>query len=638
MKFSKLFHIFKDDQISSEDHLIFFDDFFNTLKRTEKTIRKFNLKRSLQRYRGGVKSVGEKDVISILSVLQYCFQQLDSSEACHKIVKQVEQELLYGKTDENSYISSSLDLYQLISKTKFHDTSILFNSLHVDECNIQTLVIEHKIHFNPDEWRKICWFEKHFSKSVELIIHELDFEEVLRLKYGKFQSVLSFKECSKTWLQISCQQIKDKAYRYDTAEKLSQVEIIADKRHIPLIIDNEIKSLFQEYSHDQIQHVICFDVVKSVINNCIQTVIGINADQFHEENVDLCKRVFYSVNRRHGVNIEKIYFLHENSLNTYINEEIVSRFSLRDAIETNSITTEIIYEWCAGSLCADAEKNDDSNACDTCFNTTVTKPLSIESFQLLHEWYLEIPIETQLLFESFINKESLRKSKTPEKYYQQRLEKLYGTYDVLLNLFNKNFIGIFQQANTNELLIDYKAIRSVFDITSSSGTTTSLSTGETKLKQRANDDLCYFNTYIKAHELLYKTVTHDTRKNVSLRQCHLILMLDNLVRLRKVGNPDRGEIRSDPMCTLPITLQGLPLDSFITDDWHLPECDGSLQCSCKNAEHLRPDDIKKVLLEPQNNEQTLYSQFFRLMTWGNKELWKKLPGKITLNYVSPTSS
>lgn len=44
-------------------------------------------------------------------------------------------------------------------------TSTLFKTLIINENDIPTLVMEF---FNESEWKRICWFENDFSKSVQL--------------------------------------------------------------------------------------------------------------------------------------------------------------------------------------------------------------------------------------------------------------------------------------------------------------------------------------------------------------------------------------------------------------------------------------------------------------------------------------
>ena len=119
-------------------------------------------------------------------------------------------------------------------------------------------------------------------------------------------------------------------------------------------------------------------------------------------------------------------------------------------------------------------------------------------------------------------------------------------------------------------------------------------------------------------------------KTVNLRQCHVILMLDNLVRLTYKRDPNPGECRSNQLCTLPITLQGLPIDSYITDQWHTSECDGTNACVCKKPVQLKKDDIEPVLLKLQPTEEDALRRFESLMTWGTSFIWKRLNGQLNL--------
>ena len=626
MKFSKNFYIFKDEKLSDQDHNIFFDDFYECVHKTDRALKKYNVRRSFQR-QNSIKLSGEKEVITVSSVIQYCFQQQTSSEACRNIARQIEQELLYGKTENPSaYVSSTLDLYKLICKTNFCESAILFEKIQTDDNSVNTLLADHRQCFNTDEWRKIVWFENHFSKSLETEFCDLGYEEILGLKYAKFQSILSFKECSLIWSKLSNQTIKDKLKRFELSDELNKTEIVAYKRHLPFIIDDELKSLLEEVLGENfIQYVISFDITCSVERNVIQVVIGLNDSDIPSEVHDICLQIFYLIRRKHNVNVDKIYLIPKEHLCDFIKDNTVSRFRLRDVIEAKTLNGAI-FTWDGESVYDDSERCDTEELCGTCFNAITANPLSPESFDLVQEWYMELPIETQILFQSFINKDSLRKCKDPEKLYRQKLENLYCTYDTLLNLKNKHFVGIFQKAKSKELLIGYKSVKSVFDVISSTGATTALSTAEGKLKDEATDDLLYYNTYLKHHQLKYNTVAGGTSASVNMRQCHLILMLDNLVRWHHVDNVRPGESDTDQMLTLPITIQGLPLDSEITEEWHLPECDGSLNCVCKHPESLRDEDIKRVLFEPQDKEEKLYKNFSRLMTWGRLQLWRKMPG------------
>ena len=66
-------------------------------------------------------------------------------------------------------------------------------------------------------------------------------------------------------------------------------------------------------------------------------------------------------------------------------------------------------------------------------------------------------------------------------------------------------------------LMNTRAINSVFNITSSSGITTCLKTAEEKLKKSANEDLCYYNTCLKRHNLFYEKDNWEEGKLVELK-------------------------------------------------------------------------------------------------------------------------
>ncbi|CAC5372998.1 unnamed protein product [Mytilus coruscus] len=170
----------------------------------------------------------------------------------------------------------------------------------------------------------------------------------------------------------------------------------------------------------------------------------------------------------------------------------------------------------------------------------------------------------------------------------------------MLNTLNRTYIGILQQANTDERAMHFKSVTSVFSITNSTGISTSLIQAERKIKERIANDLCYYITYLKRYPLRYETQEGELENLVSLQECHLILMMDNLVRLITYFDPNPGENRTGQVCTLPLTLQGLPKDNVITDKWHLENCNQTDRCLCKNTTTLTKNDfdLSFVSLKP----------------------------------------
>ena len=345
--------------------------------------------------------------------------------------------------------------------------------------------------------------------------------------------------------------------------------------------------------------------------------------------------VILYIKNKHNVQLEKVYVFPSGSVSGYKIGDSIQRFHLRDDVLVGSLSEKCINSWYAQDLIDYEEVDNIDTKCSACYDPDLPKPLSPKGFNILEEWYLETPVETQILFDGFINRKSFQRSSSPYDYLHKKFEKLYLVYDILLNVHNKHFTGVLQEANTQELLTEYRNIKTVFDVTSSAGATTSLVVAERKLQKRSDQDLCYFNTYLKRHKLSYQSITGEEEKEISLRECHLILLLDNLVKctFKKTTAAKRGDALTNQMCTLPITLQGFPEDSAITEAWHTAECDGSANCLCKQSVILTEVDIDDVLINHSPDEQRTYRQFETLMAWGNKQLWANMTG-ITMHVFS----
>ena len=626
MAFLKTFSVITDD---SDNSFIPFDEFYQFLKRNDQNVSRVdNVRRTFKGYIDGIQTVNGQNCVPVFSVIRYLFSYSDSSEGCLKTAKEIERELLRVKINTGSTFSS-FNLYKLIAKTKFHDSEIIFSRCAFEESNILTLVADHKSLFTEYEWLKICWFEYHFSKSVEWKFQDLNYDDVIKLKYDKFQSFLSFKDCSKKLSTCVSVHMKQKSVRIEAASDKNQIEIVAQKRHKPVIIDNEIETIFKEQFEDKIYKAVSFDGTNSVENNSLQACIEIE-DKITIDDLPvdvLCRRVFHYILRRHEVLLAHVYFVHTDELVKFKPDGSYSRFALRDSIELKTFQS-FAFQWDGTDLCQENitdYEDDTEDTCSVCFTSTSSKALSTRTFNIVQERFLDIPAETQILLEQFVCFRSINRARNPEQSLSQKLERLYQIFDALLNTLNKKFVGIFQRSNTDALLIEFKNIGSVFRITSGAGITLSLDAAEKKLKTKAEDDLLYYNAFIKKHEIKYNTAAGEVTKKVSLRECHPILMLDNLVRFTDKKNPNPG-VRGNQLCTLPLTVQGIPKDTSLIEQWHEADCSQMPHCQCKQPQTLTRHDIDRVLLQLSDKEKKTKSQFGQLVTWGYTQLWKNMPG------------
>ena len=130
----------------------------------------------------------------------------------------------------------------------------------------------------------------------------------------------------------------------------------------------------------------------------------------------------------------------------------------------------------------------------------------------------------------FINRESVcQAGDTTLRFLYNKITRLYSLYDTGLNTINRNYSRFIQDMNSDELAINHNSLTTVFSLSSNFGASLSHRTAERRLVEQADPDLCYYNTYIKKYPMIYMTSLSrtDTKQMVSMRDCHIILFLDN---------------------------------------------------------------------------------------------------------------
>ena len=436
MKFSKLFHIYNDGHNVAERY-ISVEEVTQFLQKNDAKVNKYNLKRSLQTLQGGQKTIGGKDSVTVGALLKYCFSYANTSNTCASIVKNIEEELFSGET--SNIVKSSLELYKQIAKANIHQNSV-FAQIDIPEQDIVTLIVEHKPYFTSSEWKKICWFENSISRDIKIQQIDLSYEKVLELKYDKYQSLLTLIDRSKEWVRQSEAQIQEKTLRYKASDQKNQIKIVSG--HIAVLLDSDIKSLVDIYCPDSIGQTVSFDLTNGNNPYSICAVLFQNQD-IQVSFDDLCSRTFYLLKRRHNIVLESAILVRTEELKDYISDDgTVDRFLLRDSVETKQLRN-VSKVWQAGELIDGTLDHEADFHCHTCLDGVLNKPLSSDQFNIVQEWYLETPIETQILFENFINKTSIRRHKDPENFIKKKLQKLYSVYDILLNIHNKKIHWCF---------------------------------------------------------------------------------------------------------------------------------------------------------------------------------------------------
>ena len=71
------------------------------------------------------------------------------------------------------------------------------------------------------------------------------------------------------------------------------------------------------------------------------------------------------------------------------------------------------------------------------------------------------------------------------------------------------------------------------------------------------------------------------------------------------------------ICTLPITIKGMPKDAAVVDSWHDHQIfDGTDACLCKVDQELTKEDFRQNVLHLNQAETDVKMRFQHLMNWG----------------------
>ena len=620
-------------------HYVWFQQFIDFLQRgSTHTTPPSIVDRAFQSYRDGICSIDGNRAVSVTGIVRYVFHRAEKNSACEDLSKQIVNYLTKQHPKQKSLGVSqaesvtSYDLYKEIEKDVPIASLIASQCSHIEEEKLSTLVECHKENFSKEVWHQICIFEHHFiqvwqpqEETVRKKWPDQD-EYVKRITEAKWKFWKQCQHAKNLGIELveqSRNTISRRSNRKIIAEFFEKPTISASQKHNPNKLDEELFAILQQRFPGTFKRVATFDTETSKSTNMIDVAIELMAaTDRHIEHCTSCVSRFL-INKHHTL-CSHVFFLQPGSLDTFCQTGVMARFSLRDTIMQGYFHKNVVK--CAQpsqdmhALLAqlDPEDTDSECTCKACFTDQCDLlPLSFNTFDIFTEWILDVPLQFQLLLWPFIDTRSFRISPDKDKFLKRKMKCLYSVYDTILHTYNKTHFGILQEANTDELMIGYKCINTLFDVTSASGATMSLDKAEQRLKAKADKDLLYFMAYLKEYLLKYYTDAGLEKVWIRLRDCHLNLMLDNLVRQKINDDPKRGDCRSKQLNLLPISLQGIPRNAAVTKLWHDPAiCDDTENCQCKKERILKKEDIMSTLHECSTAEASVSSRYSLLCTWG----------------------
>ena len=607
---------------------VWLDDLLRYLKKESSDATKpSKVERHLNGYKQSDKiaTIEGKKAIPLISLLKFVFHKMDTITPCYEFAKLIET-CIYEKTANEAKEEESPLIYDLYKQIAASDIGVhILDHWQPSQDDIKTpfLMDTHKEQFSESEWLKIKVFEVHFG--IKWADSRAELIEVNKAKWKMWKAYYNMKSLSGEIGRDIHSVIKQRDKRKEASAQSKKVFLQTKRKHSPNKLEVDLLQRLKT-SFPNIQSVVVVDTEKSVEQNMLDvyieldsTCVPINASEVIQQRLE----------HKHQCSAQVWYFK-QGSMDNYISDGRIARFRFRDDVLLGKLANQVVHLKTPPDPPVQIEMRDDDDddgyTCSTCFSTDdVAQPLSFETFDVFGEWLLDVPLTIQAFLQNFLNERTIERTANLQAALKQKLQLLYSTYDTLLHTYNKKYLGIFQVANSDELLMGYKSIETVFSVTCSAGATASLNTAEQWLKKKVNEDDLYWASYLKPYLMEYETDAGMVEKYVRMRDCYIIIMVDNLVRLKHKDDPERGENRSKQMCLLPVTIQGLPMDSAVTTSWHDPQiCDGSDNCPCKQPMALRKEDIEPALLKLSPDEEAIKRSYEKLCSFGNMNLFTSL--------------
>jgi hypothetical protein len=649
-----LSHVFED---ADGQQWMLLDTFINVILRknrvtTDKDIKRSNMQKCFKGHKNGIKYIThsedeKKEAINLLSLFTFIFSHRNDYRICQELSLAISNKVVKSELIPDGTL---LQLYQVIAKNGFGDRyirNLILTKLRIDETSIPSLYLCHKTdEFSADEWKWICLFEHQFSRFQKTVKHGCTEDGQSReptLEEETDQKWTFYRQCCSTQYEDGQMLIKptiaNRITRKQSADLDNTFHINAFETHLPTVLEIQLQQRMNKFFPECVQTIVTVENPTTAETNKINIFIELSHTSVGDSELEaIINFVISHLKKTHKLLCECVVVSKPESLVKYKNGQHMLRFSLLDDFMIGMLNQDILLTWNNNE---DAESEDEAGdhhpRCESCFSPNLPSPLALSTFDVFSEWFLDVPLPVQLFCESFINKQSLYHCPNEERetLAKAKIERLYQIYDALLNTFNKRHVGIFQQAHTEELMLNYHSISNIFSVTNSSGATLSLKTAEQKLKTKADSELCYYNTYIKRYPMTYTTVAGQVTRHVSLRNCYLTLMIDNLVRLRYVRDPNPGDNRSNQLCTLPIGFQGLPCDAVVTASWHDKQiCDMTTECPCKEDQSLEGMSVQDLLIKPFEDEASVWDEFVAFSAFGHEDVWNHIGESELLDFLS----
>ena len=394
------------------------------------------------------KTIRDSIYIKDESVLRYIFSHSHNVMVCGQLAKQI---TLLLHSNDQEWNAGRIELYNcLIKSSLFSGTNKavikLLDGAEVPLDHFSHDIIAYKNLFNKDDWEKICIFENN------VVICHPNFNnkspnEQDRIRWIFYEKCLTAKRLGDDLSLHYNAVLQHRKSRHHSTEINEGVQIFCDVPHLPTKIDTDIIAHVNEALGFEVKAV---SVDSFGSKNAVIVFLEVPQPAYWQIITSSITKV---LEEKHSVQCEKCVYLANGTLFNYLRRDSeVARFILYDDFIDGQLQLSTIKQCNAYN---EGNYFPEQIICQECFPSNLPAPLSMSNFDLIKEWTFDVPLPVQLLLLSFVNKSSLTKSSQDDTFIRKKIQRLYLTFDTLLNTFNRNHTGLMQVANTDELLMHH---------------------------------------------------------------------------------------------------------------------------------------------------------------------------------------
>ena len=139
----------------------------------------------------------------------------------------------------------------------------------------------------------------------------------------------------------------------------------------------------------------------------------------------LCEIINKTVMHEHSTNCRSIVVCAPSAFDKFQTPGSVNvkRFHLRDEYYKGNLKNDVLFHWTPSSDDIDSSLDQaemESVECSKCFGP-LPKLVHLHNFNVIQEWFLEVPLSLQNVLESFINTKSLQRATQKREYLSSKI-------------------------------------------------------------------------------------------------------------------------------------------------------------------------------------------------------------------------